>query len=491
MLRLALLAYGILNAVLYAGLLPLWEGFDEPFHYANVQELSRRATLPDLRHSTVSREIWDSLDVVPVSEGVHRNIPKALTFGDYFRLPADRRAELRHRLQSLDPRTAALPSPVVNYEAHQAPLAYLVLAPVDALAGKMPLTVRVLLLRLFCAIAAVLLTGWGMLRLAGQLGIGTTFADAAIFVVFSSPMFYAATAHIANDWLAVALVPLLLAEAVALYRKPRLRTAILFSLLFAAALLTKAYFLALLPIAVWLGIVRHRAAFLGLLLAAPWYVRNLSHNGNLTGMQETAAGTPVGELFAAAIRLPWLQTAWSTAHSALFTGNNSYLAFSAVTLTLMLAVLLAGAVLYLRRPIPAAERIVLAAIGLMAAAIAASTVIAFWASHGASTTPAPWYWQVLLPPAMLLLIRSRWIAIALVAIYAYFIAAAYTLKFLPYYAGLSDGRTHLADLPGWCTHFPSETLFLLPSPAVLTLTALVTVCAFGLAATLVRTLKTL
>ena len=38
-LDLALLAYGLLNATLYTGLLPLWEGFDEPFYYAYVQHL--------------------------------------------------------------------------------------------------------------------------------------------------------------------------------------------------------------------------------------------------------------------------------------------------------------------------------------------------------------------------------------------------------------------------------------------------------------------
>ena len=31
-----LIAYGAANALLYATLLPLWEGFDEPFHYSYV-----------------------------------------------------------------------------------------------------------------------------------------------------------------------------------------------------------------------------------------------------------------------------------------------------------------------------------------------------------------------------------------------------------------------------------------------------------------------
>ena len=44
---LALLGYGLLNATLYTGLLPLWEGFDEPFHYGYVQHLRERNALTD------------------------------------------------------------------------------------------------------------------------------------------------------------------------------------------------------------------------------------------------------------------------------------------------------------------------------------------------------------------------------------------------------------------------------------------------------------
>ncbi|MGE5644977.1 MAG: hypothetical protein ACM336_04210 [Acidobacteriota bacterium] len=32
-----LAAFAVLSAVLYSALLPLWEGFDEPFHFAYVQ----------------------------------------------------------------------------------------------------------------------------------------------------------------------------------------------------------------------------------------------------------------------------------------------------------------------------------------------------------------------------------------------------------------------------------------------------------------------
>src|SRR4029077_20352917 len=105
--RAALLVYGLLNAALYAGLLPLWEGWDEPFHYGCVQEISRQGRLPVLGRAVISRESWDSLDYAPVAEGVRKNIRKGITFGAYFRLTAPERSELRRRLEGLDPRTGS------------------------------------------------------------------------------------------------------------------------------------------------------------------------------------------------------------------------------------------------------------------------------------------------------------------------------------------------------------------------------------------------
>ena len=121
--RIALLLYGALNAVLYAGLLPLWEGFDEPFHYGYVQELSRRGALPVLGKTVLSEEVVRSLDLVPVGYAVARNVGRGVVFGDYFRMPAEQRRELRRRLEQVDPASAAGDSQSPNYESNHPPLA--------------------------------------------------------------------------------------------------------------------------------------------------------------------------------------------------------------------------------------------------------------------------------------------------------------------------------------------------------------------------------
>jgi hypothetical protein len=495
--RIGLAAFGLVNAVLYAGLLPLWEGFDEPFHYAYVQQISHRRTIPEPGRSVLSQEVQDSLALVPVAAGVKKNLGGGITFGEYFRLPPARRTELREQLEALDPRLGFQPSAAPNYEAQQAPLAYLLLSPFDALWSGVPLPRRILRLRLVCAIASVLLTLAGIFRLGGVLAMPPPFVSAAAFVVLCSQMFYATTSHVSNDWLAVPLFCLLLAEAIA--RRP-----VRFALLLAAAVLVKAYFLALAP----LGIFCFRreklraaaAALIFLCLAGPWYARNLVLRGNFSGMQETAAGAPPRDLLRAALHLPWLRTLWSTAHSALFTGNNSYIAFSALTLSLMLALLAVAVAVYLRhgarKGLPAAERILIAGLLLHTLAVAYSTVVAYWSSHGVAWTPSPWFWQPIWPAAMLLAMLGlsrggrlvHYVAISIVWLWTYAIAATWLAKFIPFYAGLSDGRTHLADLPHWYSQLIAgsagalDTVSLLPSRALLLLAAVAVTSAVVLAA---------
>lgn len=146
-LWIALVSYGLANAILYSSLLPLWEGFDEAFHYGYVQELSTRKAFPTLGVSLLSTEIDTSLRLAPVSHIVARSIPEATTFEEYFSLSARERIERHFRLFALNPSLRSQQSQRGNYEAHQAPLAYLLLAVPDWLWSDIPLPARVWRLR--------------------------------------------------------------------------------------------------------------------------------------------------------------------------------------------------------------------------------------------------------------------------------------------------------------------------------------------------------
>jgi hypothetical protein len=128
--------------------------------------------------------------------------------------------------------------------------------------------------------------------------------------------------------------------------------------------------------------------------------------------------------------------------------------------------------------------------------LAYATVVFFWASQGAASTPAPWYWQAIWPSAAVLLMlalsrgdrSSRWIGIAIVAVWAYTISLTYIPKLIPYYAGLSDGRARLADLPRWLRSIPAgsalDTDALLPPVLLLVLAGGVLVTGAAIAAQL-------
>src|ERR1022692_2684375 len=107
--RIALLFYGALNAILYAGLLPLWDGFDEPFHYGYVQYLRTHGSLPVLGHTVLSGEIIQSLDLVPASYAVQINLRRGVNFDPYSPLPKTKRTNPRRKRKKADTKTASPP----------------------------------------------------------------------------------------------------------------------------------------------------------------------------------------------------------------------------------------------------------------------------------------------------------------------------------------------------------------------------------------------
>jgi hypothetical protein len=509
----AVLCYGVLNACLYAGLLPLWEGFDEPFHYGYVRALSSRARSPVLGRSFLSRDIAASLKLAPASLAVKRNLPFVRTHDQFLRLGADQQKELRTKLENLE--ADAGDSQLLNYEAQQPPLAYALLAPADIAFGGLAFLTRVLLLRLLCAIGAAAATGLLVFRLGHQLGLPVASRAAAGFVIFSSQMFYAATAHISDDWLAVPLFTFVVTSAIWLWTRPSAAGAAVFGVALGAGLLAKSYMLALAPFAaavvLWLALRRRLsaraiAAFAAALLAAagPWYARNLFLYGNLSGMQETTGGVPLAALVSAAKALPWLQMAGRAARAALWTGNNSFVSFGAAAITMQLALITAGCALYLwvrRKGVPAAERLVIAACLWFALGLIYAAVVAFWSSRGEAMTPAPWYTQAMLAPAWCLIFTGlnaagRAGAVlrgAIVWLWAYMLCATYFAKLIPLYAGYQPGPVRLLPLARWyATSWRAisdklSLLAMLPAPALLAMAGLAAIAALLLAARLTFT----
>lgn len=143
--------------MLYSSLLPLWEGFEEPFHFGYVQHPANGYGLSDPRTAFLSQEIGSSILIAPASQVVQVNLPEVKTYSEYFSYSANQRAALRKQLGEIRPEGRRQNSHFLNYEAHHAPFACLLLAlPERALAG-ISVPRRVLVLRVIGALAGVLL----------------------------------------------------------------------------------------------------------------------------------------------------------------------------------------------------------------------------------------------------------------------------------------------------------------------------------------------
>jgi hypothetical protein len=454
--RWLLLTYALINAALYSMLLPLWEGFDEPFHFGYVQYLANGNGFPDPRTSVLSKEVGASLLLAPASLSVQRNLSEVTTYSEFFGWPESKRERTHQRLSQIDPGLRWQRSDILDYEALQAPLAYAIMALPERALALTPLPVRVMLLRITAGTLGSLLLFFGAERLLGQLDVPGEHQEIAIFCAFSCQMIWATLAHVANDWLAVPLTLWLLLAAIHYDDGPSVRRALLASGVLAMGLLTKAYFIALIPLPISVCILHRRWRDLVMTLvvvsalAGPWYLRNLERYGVISGMQELRQGTdPMLALQAVqAAKVPAALDSY--ARGALWTANNSFRSFSVKTLRSVLVTWLATLVLWAVTRHRRAEWIVILFSGLFILALAYDGAINYVASHHESASPGAWYMQVLLVPLLALGLlgasrsgrTGRAAGLVMVLLFGYILAATYWVKLMPLYGGFT-GRTSL------------------------------------------------
>jgi len=450
-----LLAYGLANAILYSSLLPLWGGFDEPFHFGYVQNLANGAGFPDPRDSHLSEEEGRSILLAPTSPSVQRNLPQVTTFSEYFALPPQERRMRRRELFEIDPALRSRPSDFINYEGLQAPLAYLVLAGPERILAGIPLPFRVLVLRILCGGCAAILLAFGALRLAEQLELPQPWPELLTFCVLSSQMIWATVAHVANDWLAVPLALWLLVLTIDFHERGTMRRAVVCALVLALGLLTKAYFLAFIPLLASVFFLRRRfreAVAAGIILivaAGPWYYRNIARYGTISGMQELRIGIHPADALRAIRPGRIIPVVDIYLRQALWTGDNLFRSFSIVTLRLIILACLAGLLLWIASRRKHREWIIVGYVALFTLALAYDAGINFVMSHGETLSPAGWYTQVLLAPvlALVFLGASRWrrigpaIATAVTLLFGYVIVVTYWEKLFPMYSGIEDRMT--------------------------------------------------
>lgn len=329
----------------YASLFPLWEGYDEFSHFAYVQHLAVHGELPVLGQSQVSREVDESLRLVPLP-WMQRQLPAPhLTHDAYWKLPGEEREQRQDKLRSLPAEWAqepALEDLGFFWEAQQPPLYYWLFSWPLRVASNAGLPTRVMLLRWLSVLLASLVIPLGFLlarRVFGRDGP----ALGAVALVAAMPELMVNLCRVGNESLAIVLYTALVYLTLKVVEGPeRTGRGWLLGVILGLGLLTKAYFLTALPPltllfawGLWRRPGERRRIFLqgilatsiAALIAGWWYWRNLLLTGSLSGQRDDAAlrDVPLLDLLQQVPQVDWTNAVDSIFISHIWFGNWSFL----------------------------------------------------------------------------------------------------------------------------------------------------------------------
>ena len=369
----------LLRGAFYCNLIPLWEGFDEWGHYAFVEHVRL--------HPGVLPRTTD-----PVTEEIRRSVQSA---------------RIQHEAQD----------PMVLFEAQQPPLYYWILSVPNRLWIGADISTRVHRLRIVSVLLASLVIPFAWLA-ARELFSSRAIALSVCALIAAMPGLMIDIARIGNESLAIAIASWL---TLLLLRKSAPALGIALGL----GLLTKAYFLAFIPIL----ILRRRFFSLAIAIAIGgwWYGRNFRLTGTWTGEIMDVAATRLGwaAKLAAAGQVKWIRVLdvalwthiWTGAWSFFTLRSWMYRVFEVIFAILAIMVVLA----LLRRPFGRfkAQLALLISIEAMFALGIAYQALSIFLAKNIHFAPG-WYFYtlviaeaILLTTGMLILAGRRWVLLAM------------------------------------------------------------------------------
>jgi hypothetical protein len=472
----------VLRAVFYCTAFPVWEGLDEYAHFAVIEHVFFHRDIPDPRANDSSREIAESLKLVPVPWILRDDSKGFLSHEKYWRLSTQDRFERQARLKSLPPSWSAEDAePVLPlYQAQQPPLYYWLLLPVYWGVKSLELPTQVWILRCLTALFASIAIPVAFVA-AKRFFSDQSAALGVAIVVASMPQLAINAFRVGNEGFSIAVGSFAVLAVIKLWDSPpdAARGAVV-GLALGAALLTKAYFLALLP---WAGIVligvllRDRkqrkaagwqmaaAAATCLAIAGWYYQRVLLLTGTLTGQQNDVGARASHLSWPAAIAfIPWLRVFDWMAVTHIWIGNWSFLVvrtwmYRVIELVFLLGFL--GVLLQMvraRSSLPKTKSIwILAIPSVMLFLGLCFDAVQNFRSSGHIGTMGYYLLSFVVPESAVLLIGwfrilpPRWGLLAVPVLATLFNALEQfgtTFLLLPYYAGLiqHDSQGHLPTL---------------------------------------------
>jgi len=467
------------RSLFYSTAIPIWEGYDEYAHFALIQYVANHhgyfpmgAAAPNQ-----SRAVTESRRLTPGAGILKDDRAEILSYEQHFSLSAAQRQERRSRLENLplawSHEESLSQAPL--YEAQQPPLYYWLMAPLYKAAETWSIPHIVWLLRCFAVLiasAVVPITFWtARLVLRSEI-----LAIGAALITTLFPEFIISVSTISNQVLAIAAASAFVLLALHTLRAtPSLRAGAWTGIMLGVALLTKAYCLALVPLAVtvlcaswvinkdsrsravWQAVAAVGASFS---IAGWWYFRNLVVTGTLTGQFEDvqASSHSTVSFFSAITQIHWQRVLDFLAITHIWLGSWSFLVLRSWmyrTVELLLLAALAGVCAHILRnwsDLPSRKDLLLLLLpyAAMVLGLCFHAAQVFRASGHAGTVG--YYLYALVTPESILLVtgiaallatRARLQTIPLIS--AVLIAlegfGAWFLLF-PYYAGLIQHNAH-------------------------------------------------
>jgi len=464
-----------LSAGIFLALLtPLGEGLDEPWHFAYVQHVAQRHSVPLGNSEFVSTEVERFLRNQPGSWALHTNFPIVQTYEDYWSQPAADRARMDRTVRDLrfsGTFVEANEGLAWQYENHQPPLYYVLTAPLfSALSQLFSFTTTFLLIRIWTVLLASLVVPamWALTRLVFD-DRGTRGRALLAAIVF--PGLYPGVVRVSNDALTAALACWLFAALVAYLKTDKPRYLIAVAVLMVCGLWTKAFFIPILggTVLTFLSFRKIRPAIVvaaAALLGLPWYLLNYHHSGAMTGLPETVLDHITLSMSARALwKMDWINLAKVLRSSHIWIGNWSLLGVRRWWYQGISWMFIVGLLGFARRPATLLNRtlrpLILIYLTIIAALIYFATQVFI---HKGISAAEGWYLTSFIPIEVILCVagaqvllgeRARWLVallawtcLALVVYSALFVA-------LPYYAGF----THHSASGSVTTFHPSLSDF--------------------------------
>ena len=423
----------LVRALFYCAAVPLWEGYDEYSHFALIQYVAThngRFPLGAVPPNS-SRAVSESRKLTPGAWIIHDASSGILSYEEHFSLPPSEQNARRARLEKLAvewSRQEASPREPL-YEAQQPPLYYWILAPFYGLMEGWSIPRIVWILRSLTVLIAS--TAVPLAFLAGRRVLrNDAMALGVALVVASFPEIFVVISHVSNEGLSVAVGALFVLLVLRMVEgTPSPGSGVRLGIALGAALLTKAYFLALIPLAgviLYYAWLRNKASpyqaawqavtAVGSCMAISgwWYVHNLVVTGTLTGQFEDAQGMVNSKvsLLGALSQVHWVRVFDLVILSHIWLGGWSFLVVRAWmyrVVELMILVAIVGICIQALRErpgLPRLQELILLALPylVMIAGLCFHAAQVFRARGSAAT--AGYYLYALVVPEAILLIAG-------------------------------------------------------------------------------------